>query len=74
MVALNLQIPLEVELPSVNRRWLSTFLIEERNTKLDYFHFIDRSLDGAVLTLLFWTIFKVKFKEPREFSVLNKNR
>ena len=34
-------VPLEVELPSRDRAWLATFLVEERDSELDNFHLVD---------------------------------
>lgn len=61
VVALDLEVPFKVELPSVDWTWLPPFLIEKRYSELYDFHFVDGSLDCTVLTLLFRTVFKVKF-------------
>ena len=61
VVALDLEVPLEVELPRVDRTGLPSFLVEQRYAELDDFHFVDGRFYCTVLTLLLRTILEVKF-------------
>lgn len=68
-LALRVDIPVEVELPSRYGSGHAAAFVGKRDAELDDLELVDAGLDAVVLTLLFWPTFKITFECARELSV-----